>query len=351
MSNETPNTAGAIQSLELTNFTAFEQAKLEFTPGLNVFIGANSTGKTHAMKAMYAMTWMIRSLERNGPPSEWQSKIREVFRAPGSEISRTGVAEEFQLHERLNRFTITATGHSFGMETDANIGEEELAQLARRRPVLFLPSREVLSMFEGFSATYRKRELSFDETYVDVCDALGLPLLRNGAAAEAEALAKPVLELLGGRAVLDDGRFYVEIEGRKLRAHLVSDGMRKVAMLAQLIANGSLDKDTILFWDEPESGLNPAWTVKIAELLVDLAAKGVQIFVSTHDYLLTHRLSLISEYKKVPAAQIRFHSFAKTAEHGVKVTHGEVMADFPENPLIDEFSKEYDFERDLFTGN
>ena len=44
----------AIKSVKLENFTVFETIECEFTPGINVFIGENGTGKTHLLKALYA---------------------------------------------------------------------------------------------------------------------------------------------------------------------------------------------------------------------------------------------------------------------------------------------------------
>ena len=44
----------AITRLQLENFTAFESLDMEFSPGINVFVGANGTGKTHIMKVCYA---------------------------------------------------------------------------------------------------------------------------------------------------------------------------------------------------------------------------------------------------------------------------------------------------------
>ena len=40
--------------IQLSRFTAFEQIEVEFSPGINVFIGRNGTGKTHLMKIGYA---------------------------------------------------------------------------------------------------------------------------------------------------------------------------------------------------------------------------------------------------------------------------------------------------------
>lgn len=44
-----------IEELKLKNFTAFQNTTFEFSPGINVLIGANSTGKTHVMKIIYAI--------------------------------------------------------------------------------------------------------------------------------------------------------------------------------------------------------------------------------------------------------------------------------------------------------
>jgi recombinational DNA repair ATPase RecF len=44
-----------IQSLSLKQFTAFEEAKFDFSPSINVLIGENATGKSHVMKILYTM--------------------------------------------------------------------------------------------------------------------------------------------------------------------------------------------------------------------------------------------------------------------------------------------------------
>ena len=58
------------------NFTVFEDATFELCPGFNVLIGANATGKTHAMKAMYAI---LRAIEGGGIGAA-PSKLMGVFR-------------------------------------------------------------------------------------------------------------------------------------------------------------------------------------------------------------------------------------------------------------------------------
>ena len=43
-----------ITRLELKRFTAFEALDFGASPGVNVLVGANGTGKTHLMKVAYA---------------------------------------------------------------------------------------------------------------------------------------------------------------------------------------------------------------------------------------------------------------------------------------------------------
>lgn len=42
-----------LKTLHLQNFTAFADVHLAFSPGLNVIVGQNGTGKTHLLKAAY----------------------------------------------------------------------------------------------------------------------------------------------------------------------------------------------------------------------------------------------------------------------------------------------------------
>ena len=47
--------------VKLKRFTAFEDLDLTLSPGINVLVGANGTGKTHLMKACYAACEVSKS--------------------------------------------------------------------------------------------------------------------------------------------------------------------------------------------------------------------------------------------------------------------------------------------------
>ncbi|XXU71082.1 AAA family ATPase [Sorangium sp. So ce1151] len=56
-----------IRSLHVKNFTVFSDAELDFGAHLNVFVGENGTGKTHALKLAYAI--LATSWEEGRKPS------------------------------------------------------------------------------------------------------------------------------------------------------------------------------------------------------------------------------------------------------------------------------------------
>ncbi len=43
-----------LNKLKIKNFTAFADLSMTFSEGINVFLGANATGKTHLLKLLYS---------------------------------------------------------------------------------------------------------------------------------------------------------------------------------------------------------------------------------------------------------------------------------------------------------
>jgi wobble nucleotide-excising tRNase len=170
--------------------------------------------------------------------------------------------------------------------------------------------------------------------------------------------SKLLRELIAGKDVEQknivtqkDGRFYLRLPEGELDAHLVAEGYRKMATLLYLLRNGSLTKDSILFWDEPEANLNPKLVVKMVELLHALAALGMQIFVTTHDYLFSHELSLLAEYPSQTSVKMKFFALHKPDRlKGVYVEAGETLASIEHNAILDEFAAHYDRQVGLFNA-
>lgn len=337
-----------ISRLELTEFTVFKKARLEFCPGINVLIGENGTGKSHVLKLIYSA---LRAAREDMDPARGQdrlfAKLQMVFRPEDRELSRLirrGSAGDCRVHISEDMHAEPASKLVLGRQSF--LGFSAL----KRRGALFVPPREVLAMYRGFVAAYEGRELDFDETYYDVCKALSAAPLRGPRAKAIEAMLAPLEQIIGGRVVLAGDRFFVKQADGETEAHLVAEGLRKIAGLAYLVANGALARDGVLFWDEPEASLNPSLVVKVVDFLRTLASSGVQVFLASHDFLLVHRLSQAAEYGVLPAVPVRFFSLYRPQPGAaVDVEQGDVLVDLEHNAILDEFARYYDREQVLAT--
>lgn len=339
----------SLKVIKLQRFSAFEQADFEFSPGINVFIGANSTGKTHVMKLLYSLLKVCEVAQKDGLNS--RGKIEEMLKQ-----KLFGVFKP----ERVGRLVQRGRGrNSSSVELTYN---EETLQLTitsldtvtldyGRLPdpvsALYLPAHEFLSIYEGFISAYAQRETSFDETFYDLSLALNALPLRGPRLTEINDLIAPLEKAIGGKVLQENGRFYVKLPEGKFEAPLVSEGFRKIAGLIYLINNGSLTQNGILFWDEPEANLNPRLIVLLVQTLRVLAQHGVQIFLATHDYLLSQELSLLAEYPS--DTPVRFFALHRPKRGvGVVIESGNSLVDIENNPILEEFAAHYERERDLF---
>ena len=338
-----------LQKLTLNEISSFEQAEFNFSSGINVLIGANSTGKSHVMKAAYSLLSVCEKIHRNKintrdqVADEAKSKLLGVFKpdSVGRLVRRKRGRHSGTVH-------LTYNGIEFGTTISSHDGVSvNYKHIPKPASAVYLPAHEFLSIYEGFISAYTQRETAFDETYYDLSLALNALPLRGPRRAEIDTLISPIEKAIGGQVTQENGRFYVRLPEGKLEAHLVAEGYRKLAGLMYLIVNGSLTQNGILFWDEPEANLNPSLIMVVVKILRVLAQSGVQIFVATHDYLLSQELSLLAEYPS--DTSIRFFSLHKPNKRkGVQVEQGDSLVEIDHNPILDEFAAHYDRESQLF---
>lgn len=341
--------APELSTLFLENFGAFESVQFDFCPGINVLIGENGTGKSYAMQAAYCLLHPYAS--RNSDVAvlshRIQEKLRGVFRPDSGALGRL-------VRRGQGRRSANVSVASKSVESEVKFdsrGIDGFSVESRRRgtirPPVFIPSRELLSIYEGFIGAYEHTELSFSEVYYDTCVALNTPLGRGPRKQEAARLLGPFERALGGTVRLKGDRFYVRQGTADLEAHLVSEGFRKIATLVHLINNGSLRAGGLLLWDEPEANLNPALIKLTVDFLVQLARAGVQVILATHDYLLANRLSILRENDLLAAERLRFFNLERVGRArfaAVEVNSGETLADLEGNSLLREYSALYDLE-------
>jgi energy-coupling factor transporter ATP-binding protein EcfA2 len=349
-----------LKSAAIKKFGLFTDETLEFSPGINVFIGRNGCGKSHLLKLLYTLVKECgRSpasssvLEAEKLDVRLAKKLARVFRPDEDRIGRLVQRGTGRRSAEVSAVLTNGGKCGFKLSSLDKITDAK-GELGQLEEAAFLPSREVLALYEGFISAYEKRELSFDETYYDICLALSANQRLGPRLEMLRVLVAPLETEIRGKVSLEGGRFYVTGGDGSIEAHLLSEGWRKLAALAQLIINGTLTKNGFLFWDEPEANLNPRMVVQLTETLQRLAHQGTQVFVVSHDYLLTNRLSLASEYPdQLPEDQrcpVKFFGITRRGadERGVSISSGAKLADLTDNPILDEYAALYDYEGDLF---
>ena len=79
----------------------------------------------------------------------------------------------------------------------------------------------------------------------------------------------------GGQLRYHDGR-------REYPLQTTATGVTNIGIIGLLIERKIINERTVLFLDEPESNLHPAWQVLMAELLLKLAQAGIDVILATH---------------------------------------------------------------------
>ena len=79
----------------------------------------------------------------------------------------------------------------------------------------------------------------------------------------------------GGQLRYHDGR-------REYSLQTTATGITNIGFIGLLIERKLINERTVLFIDEPEANLHPAWQVLMAKLLLKLAQAGISVVLATH---------------------------------------------------------------------
>lgn len=293
-----------LTQVKLKRFTAFSDLSLELSPGINVFVGANGTGKTHLMKVCYA------ACEASRPDVHFMEKLVRVFhpsgRRPGRLVKRQVGRSKAVVEVLGSDRKLTAS-----FSTQVKSAHSDALQVTglrdwKRDPIesAYIPVKEMLAHAPGFRSLYEARETHFDEVYQDILHRAYLPILRGPRDEQRNRLLAQLEEEIGGKVFVRDEEFFLHNKQGYLEFSLLAEGIRKLALLWLLIQNGTLLGGSALFWDEPETNLNPKLFGVVMDILLELQRAGTQIFIATHDYVILEELDL----RKTDEDSVNFHS-------------------------------------------
>ena len=329
----------AITRVVLENFTVFDKLDLEPSPGINVLVGANGTGKTHLLKVCYAACDVSKTEEL------FARKLVKVFLPSGNRPERLANRRFTNDDAWVEIFRgDLCMNVSFPSDrADFPVQFETGATYWTSSPIdgVYIPVKEMLSNAPGFRSLYAAREIHFEEVYADILDRAYLPPLRRSMLGHRKRLLDTLEDAIGGKVTIRNEEFFLSNEQGDLEFTLLAEGLRKLGLLWLLIRNGSLKPGSVLFWDEPETNLNPKLYGVVIDVLLELQRLGVQVFLATHDYVILREIDLQAK----DGDRVAFHSLYRSDETGEIACHttNRFLEIYP-NAIMEAFDSIYDRE-------
>ena len=351
-----------IKKLALSNFMAFENAEMNWSDNINIICGENSTGKTTLLKVMYSLIKPFSNSNKENLTKEMEEqlfvkKIQGVFRPDdmkiGRLVSRKQGSNRTEFSVELEKKQKIAVGFGNRQENHADVSIVQ-GKKTQKYDVIYIPTKEMISTVEHFVSLYDEYHIEFEEMYYDLAKLLDRPLSKGPNTIEQNQVLSNLEDIMKGKIVQKNKKFYFKIKGEgEFEMGLLSDGYRKLSMIIYMILSGSLNKNTILFWDEPETNMNPKMIRPIVQAMVTLAQMGVQIFVSTHDYFIQQEFNMIAAYPELNLEEmdIRFISLYRDKKsHTIQYEMKNSSSDLEHNAIMQEFDAMYDREQRIIYG-
>ena len=340
-----------ITNLQLKNFTAFTDLTIEFSPGINIVLGENGTGKTQLLKAILALSGREARGEHAGEQLAHKlCRLYHPFSNQLGELRRTGTRGEALLRASFaTDQEIIISARFSGSAAVAKVSTDMNGEVA---PAIFIPTKEVLSLVRGLTAEAPHLptiERVFDDGYLDLANQL-VEEGQNDLNARVQfdprfaTIVPRLTNLIGGKYLLENGCFvfqsgrfvekhssargrskhaqmyqdstewkFVASSKKRLSSGMTAEGFRKIGVLQRLLSNGSLNPGATgpLLWDEPESNLNPKLMKDLVLALLELARNGQQVILATHDYVLLKWFDLLMDRGK--GDHVIFHRLYREA--------------------------------------
>ena len=175
-----------IKQVELENFMIFHSLSMQFSDGINLIFGENSTGKTAILKILYASTKAVsdsmnqkKTILKEPFQKHLVQKITGVFRPERDAIGRLVGRKQGSNRSEVEIFLEQSDKLSFGF------GNRQVNRIDMNAVVkneiepfipIYIPPKEIISATGNFTSLYDEFHIEFDETYYDLAKLLLRPL-------------------------------------------------------------------------------------------------------------------------------------------------------------------------------
>lgn len=316
--------------LDLDGFYGLPRLKLGSAEGalgpldkLNVIVGENSSGKTGLLKLLYAVVKgheRFRNDKISTDPDFANALSDKVFntfmpRFKGlADIVTKGTTKLSMKASMLGEDNQTMKlAFTIGAESKKTIQiQENQLTTGYKHTAIFLPAKEVLTILDVIAYTREEKSYpDFDDTYYDLVKSLRIKTTDGNIPVEIRGVSKTLERVFSGHIVQQfiggNYKYLYKKGNQKYAMQQTAEGIKKIGILTTLINNRELNKDTILFIDEPETALHPKAQRELVRILQKISQlSGAQVFIATHSYYIINQLHIVAKEHKqmVPCISI-----------------------------------------------
>ncbi len=277
-----------VKSINLINIKCFERLDLDLSEKINVFIGANNSGKSTILKSLLEMQYP-ESIGKDSIRKTSEGASMEVFFSGNSKLYFDLPVQYFFKSLRTNKLNEYIYDYCF-INNGAKIRSNNLSTIEPNNFIYpHLADRKVSSYNEiinlentkavtgRFNNLYPKidrlasSQLSEHQLYKDACsDILGIMITtipsRNGKK--------------GGYTITDQIDIPIDSMGEG------------VYHIAGLLADLTVAKDKLFLIEEPENDLHPQALKKLLDLIIQKSDTN-QFVITTHSNIVVKHLGII----------------------------------------------------------
>lgn len=293
-----------IRDFTLQHFGPITRAEGKSLGRINLILGANSSGKTFLLKALYCAIRSHEEAHRGNSNQDFSEvlsdKLYWTFQVDkiGDIVTK---GDGHKLNATFSMDDNSSLVFGFGKDTTKKVTPTHNNLVPRSSNSVFLPPKEVLSLMDVIHKSSEIDKLfGFDATYSDLVKALKLPTQKGRNLTAFSDSRRKLESIFDGKVTFEGDRWIYKKGNSKYSIMSTAEGVKKIAILDTLLGNRFLDKDAIVFIDEPESALHPTAITQLLDIITVLAEAGIQFFIATHSYYVIKKLLLVAKQKHMP---------------------------------------------------
>ena len=351
-----------LKNIKIDNLTGFNPIHVDFSSGVNLILGENSSGKTTLLKFLYASLKSLESYNKQKLNLDFgsfneslSSKMYNVFKEPirgigalfakkaqgGSLDATLTLGDDYQDGDLKFSFGEQATRTIENVDLSPLLDYAENESIVDLYNTLFVPSKEILSIYKAVKFNVNQKRIDFDDTYFDLTNCIELTAEEPD---EMQSIIWNLETIINGKIEFNihENKFVFVSDGHVFEMPMTAEGVKQIGVLSTLLKNRELKRNTILFLDEPDTNLNPRAIRPYVRMLVELAKMDIQVFITTHNEFALKQFEICAkQFQKVP---IYYYSLYTNAENKkIDIEAGDLKFGQPEhNPINDEALDMYD---------